>query len=272
MDNYQEKTKQEQSLEDKFLYSMKVNGYFLIENVIDAKLLAELRSAIDLSFDQDEKALNSGKYKSNANVSDVSRLLLGRHSAFEELIEKSSAQAFIDLILSDTCIINNYSAVRLMPNKKNVVGNIHKDSPRHSPEYKLAIQLLYFVDDFTEETGGTWILPGSHNSPDQPSEEMFFSNGKQIVGKAGTVMIFDSSLWHAGGFNISTNPRRGIAIVYTRSFIKQQIDIVKALPSEMIGKFSEKLKRLVGYNVRVPSSIEEFYLPTEQRLYKGGQG
>jgi len=270
--DYQKNTEQKASLEDEFLYAMKVNGYFLFENVINAELLQELKSGIDKAFMDDENSLKTGKFKSDANISDVSRLLLGRNKSFEKLIDTSEIQKYIDLILSETCVINNYSAVKLMPNKKNVVANIHKDSPRYSNEFKLAIQVLYFIDDFTEETGGTWVLPGSHNANKQPSEEVFFNNGKQIVGKAGTAMVFDSSLWHAAGFNVSENPRRGIAIVYTRSFIKQQIDLVRALPEELISNFSEKLKRLIGYNVRVPSSLEEFYLPANERLYKGGQG
>lgn len=272
MDNYKTNETAEQSLDDKFLYNMKVNGYYIFENVINEEMLKNLRVAIDNAFETDEQALASGLYKTNANVSDVSRLMLGRDKAFEDLIESSPIQHYVDLVLSKTCVINNYSAVRLMPNKKNVVGNIHKDSPRHSQQFKLAIQILYFVDDFTEETGGTWILPGSHNAEEQPSSEVFFANGKQITGKAGSAMVFDSSLWHAGGFNVSKNPRRGIAIVYTRSFIKQQIDIVRALPKEMVEKFSDNMKRLIGYNVRVPSSLEEFYLPNEERMYKAGQG
>ena len=272
MDNYQANSKNAESLQDDFLYSMATHGYFIFENIIDAKLLEELRAGIDKAYAADKEALEAGRYKTDAFVSDVSRLLIGRDPVFEKLIEESSLQRYIDLMIGDTCIINNYSAVRLLPNVKNVVGNIHKDSPRHSPVYKLAVQVLYFIDDFTEQTGGTWLLPGSHNAEHRPSDAFFFKNGRQITGKAGTAMVFDSSLWHAAGFNVSDNPRRGIAIVYTRSFIKQQIDMVRAIPAAIIEKFSPKMRRLIGYNVRVPASLEEFYLPEEQRLYKGGQG
>ena len=48
--------------------------------------------------------------------------------------------------------------------------------------------------------------------------------------------------------------------------------MVRAIPTNILTKFSQKIKRLVGYNVREPSSLEEFYLPEEQRTYKGGQG
>ncbi|MGI8544097.1 MAG: phytanoyl-CoA dioxygenase family protein [Aridibacter sp.] len=272
MESYQNSVKDKKSVQDEFLYNMNVQGYYLFEEAISLELLEKLRIGIDKAFEDDAQDLASGRFKSDSYTSDISRLLINRGTTFELLLENNLLQSNIDSILGETCVINNYSAVRLMPKKKNFVANIHRDSPRYSPTYKLAIQILYFIDDFTEQTGGTWVLPGSHHSDEKPSEETFFSNGKQITGKAGTAMIFDSMLWHAAGVNVSDKPRRGIAIVYTRSFIKQQFDMVKAIPAKKLDRFSKNMKRLIGYNVRVPSSLEEFYLPEEQRLYKGGQG
>ena len=272
MDNYTTSDTSAWAPDEEFRYRMETQGFCVFENVIPPDMLAALREAMDNAFDSDKRDLEDGRFRSDSYTADVSRLLLGRDPVFTKLIDESPLQENIDELLGDTCIINNYSGVRLMPGIKNVVTNIHRDSPRFSPYYKLAIQILYFIDDFTTETGGTWLLPGSHRSNEKPPEKVFFEGGRQITGSAGSAMIFDSMLWHAGGKNISSLPRRGIAIVYTRSFIKQQIDIVRALPTDVFAGFSEKVKRLSGYNVRVPASLSDFYLPEDERMYKANQG
>ena len=199
-------------------------------------------------------------------------MLFDRGDEFIELAQASPVQPYIDLLLGDTCVIRNYSAVQLFPNVTNMVADVHKDSPRFSNDYLLSAQVLYFIDDFTAETGATWILPGSHNAPERPTNEQFHSRAIQVFGKAGTALIFDSQLWHAGGVNISPAPRRGIAVVFTRSFVKQEIDFVRALGPKTLARLNDTGRRLIGWNVRVPCSRTEFYVPEAERLYKSGQG
>jgi len=257
---------------DDFRYWMTTQGYYVVPDAIgDETFLARLRSGIDGAVAEDEEAGRTGRYRTFF-APGVSRLLINRGPEFVELIQNSPTQAYIDLILGDTCVMRNYSAVRLEPGVKNMASNVHKDSPRFTPLYDLSIQVLFFIDDFTAETGATWLLPGSHHSPERPSDEQFYSRAVQVTGKAGTALIFNSSLWHSGGINTSALPRRGIAVVYTRSFVKQEVDFVRAIDKEVLEQLDETGRRLIGYNVRVPASLEEFYLPEDERLYKAGQG
>jgi ectoine hydroxylase-related dioxygenase (phytanoyl-CoA dioxygenase family) len=94
----------------------------------------------------------------------------------------------------------------------------------------------------------------------------------QVSGRAGSALVFDSSLWHAGGANTTDAARRGVTLVYSRAFVKQQIDLPRATDPAIVAQASPLLRRLLGFDVRVPSSLEEFMLPEEQRLFKGGQG
>lgn len=255
-----------------YLYWMRTQGYYVVPNAIqDPALLERLRGGIDRAVEEDERRAEDGTYR-NFFAPGVARLLIDRGDEFVELAQNSPVQDKIDLLLGDACVIRNYSAVRLKPNVKNMASNVHKDSPRFSPGYLLSVQVLFFIDDFTAETGATWLLPGSHNAEERPTDAQFFERGIRIFGKAGTALIFDSQLWHSGGDNVSPAPRRGIAVVYTRSFIKQEIDFVRALKPETLAKLDETGRRLIGWNVRVPASLEEFYLPESERLYKGGQG
>ena len=204
--------------------SMQTQGYTLLENAItDVNLISRLKAGVDRTVDEDLKGSEQGIYKKH--VDGLSRLLIQRGQEFIDLIDQSPVQEYVDTLLSDTCVIQNYTGIRILPQESTVVTNGHKDSPRYSPNYLLAMQLLYFLDDFTPENGATWVLPGSHATPTVPDEATFRKGAVQIPGKAGSVLICNSSLTHAAGINSTPDPRRGISVVYTRSFVKPAISV-----------------------------------------------
>ncbi len=85
-------------------------------------------------------------------------------------------------------------------------------------------------------------------------------------------MVFDSNLWHAAGVNCTDRPRRALTLAFTRPFVKQQLDYPRALGYERGASFSPGLRQLLGYNARVPASLEEWYQPPDRRMYKRDQG
>jgi ectoine hydroxylase-related dioxygenase (phytanoyl-CoA dioxygenase family) len=86
------------------------------------------------------------------------------------------------------------------------------------------------------------------------------------------MIVFDSTLWHAAGTNISDHDRLAINHQFTRSFIKQQIDYVRALGDELVLSQAPRIQQLLGWYTRVVTSLDEYYRPAEQRLYRSGQG
>jgi ectoine hydroxylase-related dioxygenase (phytanoyl-CoA dioxygenase family) len=132
-------------------------------------------------------------------------------------------------------------------------------------------QLLVMLDEFTEENGATYMLGGSHRMKERPGDDAFFRDATRAVGPAGSIVLFDSNLWHAAGTNRSSRPRRALTIAFTRPFIKQQLDYPRAMGYERDG-LSPTLRQLLGYNARVPASLDEWYQPPEMRLYKRDQG
>ena len=85
-------------------------------------------------------------------------------------------------------------------------------------------------------------------------------------------LIFNSNLWHAAGVNRSDRSRRALTAAFTRPFVKPQLDYPRALGYERGDDFSPALRQLLGYNARVPTSLDEWYQPPGKRLYKRDQG
>jgi hypothetical protein len=102
--------------------------------------------------------------------------------------------------------------------------------------------------------------------------EEFFAQADRAIGPAGRVVAFDSNLWHAAGVNRSPARRRGLTIAFTRPFMKQQLDYPRALGYAAAGAMSPALRQVLGYNARVPASLEEWYQPAERRMYQRDQG
>jgi hypothetical protein len=76
------------------------------------------------------------------------------------------------------------------------------------------------ISDFTEENGGTWIVPGSHRASNNPTGDMGiplfepYRTEMTATGPAGSVMLFDSRLWHATATNRSAGPRVAMVVRY----------------------------------------------------------
>jgi ectoine hydroxylase-related dioxygenase (phytanoyl-CoA dioxygenase family) len=71
------------------------------------------------------------------------------------------------------------------------------------------------VDAFDAENGATRFVPGSHLQSREPSEVMNNpqdAHDEQVLacGPAGSIIIFNASVWHSCGANRSAKPRRSI--------------------------------------------------------------
>ena len=178
-------------------------------------------------------------------------------------------KSFIDLALNDRLlsalrglisgkfILNQQNGVINPPQEEYNQGAWHRDLPyQHFVSSRpLAVNALFCVDDFTFDNGATFVLPASHKSEAFPSENYINKNAVQIEAKAGSFILLDCMLFHAGGFNNSHSVRRAINHVYTIPFFKQQINIPKSFDG--VGLSSEG-KDIFGFDYIEPCSILEY--------------
>jgi ectoine hydroxylase-related dioxygenase (phytanoyl-CoA dioxygenase family) len=92
----------------------------------------------------------------------------------------------------------------------------------------------------------------------------------QVAGPAGTILLFDSNVWHSAAPNTTRRPRMALTPTFSRPFFKQQLDYPRLL-GDAYPK-NERMRQLYGFNARVPANYDEWYQPAEKRMYKPGQG
>jgi hypothetical protein len=245
-------------------------GWVTLPGVVDAVLLEQLRRALEDAYEQQRTMQVANGVGDGADGTVHHLPLVG--GPFLELLERNILADALAAFFAGPYIVNTYGGVLNLPSHLSYVGRIHRDLRSFSGGLSLMAQWLVMLDDFTEENGATHFLSGSHRLSDRPGEEDFFTRATRAVGQAGSIVMFNSNLWHAAGVNRSGAARRALTIAFTRPFVKQQLDYPRALGYERAEHLSPTLRQLLGYNARVPSSLDEWYQPPERRLYHRDQG
>ncbi len=100
---------------------------------------------------------------------------------------------------------------------------------------------IWLLDDFTADNGATRVVPGSHRSGRAPGEAMSDVRAAHpeevlLLAPAGTVVVFNSHLWHGGTVNRSTAPRRALHSYFTRRGNSQQLNQGKYIRQETLSR------------------------------------
>jgi len=106
---------------------------------------------------------------------------------------------------------------------------------------------IWLLDDFTPDNGATRLVPGSHNSGKMPADVMADVSDAhpdqiQALGKAGSVVIFNSHTWHGGLKNNSDKPRRALHSYFCQRDVPQQQDQRKYLSPETLTRLSPQAR------------------------------
>jgi ectoine hydroxylase-related dioxygenase (phytanoyl-CoA dioxygenase family) len=244
------------------------DGFTVVREVLPAADIPELRAKLQACVEEDLRAWEGRDYPDRWMVHN----LMVRDDAFARVLENPVLHAYLSATLGDTCVIYAYTSSSMPPHGTNYSHRIHVDCPRFIPGYVTNMGVTIALDDFTEENGATYLLPGSHLSPEVPTEERFFAEARRVYPKAGDAIVFNARTWHLGGMNRTDRARHALTMNVCRSYMRQRFDYPRLVPPEIVARLGEVGRRFLGFNVRVPTSLEEYYLPEDRRLYKGGQG
>jgi Phytanoyl-CoA dioxygenase (PhyH) len=250
--------------------ALRESGWTLLRSILPVESVTRLTRELDGAY-RDQRGLQLRNGVGEGADGTVHHLPCAG-GAFLELLEQNHGQTLLERHFQGPYILNTFGGVLNRPNDASYVGRVHRDQRTFSGDLHLMVQLLVMLDAFTEENGATYLLTGSHRQPERPSNDEFFRGAVRAVGPAGSIVMFDSNLWHAAGVNRSDRPRRALTLAFTRPFIKQQLDYPRALGYECGDSYSPALRQLLGYNARVPTSLDEWYQPPQKRLYKRDQG
>jgi ectoine hydroxylase-related dioxygenase (phytanoyl-CoA dioxygenase family) len=198
--------------------------------------------------------------------------LMARHVDFARLMENEVIQAYLCAILGEACIVYAYTSSSMPPGGSNYSRRVHVDCPRVIPGYVTNVGVMLALDDFTDDNGATQFLRGSQNRTSPPTDEEFNRDATKVYPKAGDMVLFNGRTWHMGGRNVSSAPRHALTINACRSYMRQQFDYPRLVPQAIVDALGPVGRRFLGMHVRMPTCLEEYYVPPERRVYLAGQG
>ncbi|NIK57834.1 phytanoyl-CoA dioxygenase family protein [Kribbella shirazensis] len=166
-----------------------------------------------------------------------------------EVHQEKGADRLADLVNKDPKFEVCFSHPRVLAAMKHVLGEfrlsslnsraalpgeghqaLHADfgHPVEPGAYEVC-NSIWLLDDFTPENGATRVVPGSHRRGTMPADEMPdpaapHPDQRQLTGRAGDVVIFNSHLWHGGTLNRTAKPRRAMHSYFAHRHLPQQLD------------------------------------------------
>lgn len=251
---------------DRILEELRVQGFSIVENIVDESFLQETRMRLDAVYALQEKTFGCEKLIEIQEL-DMARCPLAYDPFFLKIAGHSFVREVAKALIGGMQILHLQNGIINRPNESHHQSSWHRDLPYQdfSISRPLSMGALWCIDPFNAETGATWVLPFSHQQAVLPSLEYTEKHKIQVDAPAGSVVLFDSMLYHCAGYNKSGIIRRAINNVYVTPLIRQQIDI----PAQLQGKYQDsEYAELLGYTTIIASSVDEYRQQRWNRLKK----
>ena len=202
---------------ENILLHLHVDGWHVEPGVIPPAEVDSVRISVETSSITKEKKMQGVNSETSLISKDQSLAPYLAHEGVLKVVESFLGHHF--KISFTTAIINNPGNERGVwhsdwPFNQNNAGHIQ--APYHDAVTHLTT--IWMLSPFSPQTGGTLIVPGSHRSNNNPSGNMGidplaqYPTEMNATGDAGSVLFFDSRLWHATATNLGDKPRVGVAV------------------------------------------------------------
>lgn len=233
-------------------------GYAVVESGLSSDQLEAAREKIDGIYTTQVNEIGGEDRLRQMNDSDVARCLLVYDEFFLDLATNPAILTVVEGLLGEYFIIMLQNGIINRPGSEDVPVPWHRDlNYQHFISSRpLSISALYAIDDFSAETGGTHVLPATHKVERFPSDGYVSGHEQVVTIPAGSILLFDSMLFHRSGLNRSGRLRRAVNHMYTLPLIKQQISFPRALQ----GKFGDdqQVRRLLGYDSETGEGVQQW--------------
>jgi len=220
-------------------------GYCIVEGVLSTEQVRVLRERVAAQA-EGEAAAGVASFDSKTNQRIW--MLANKGRVFRDLVLHPFAQEMMGHLLGDDHLLSSATANIARPG--GTAMYLHNDQlyvDFWTPKPVVA-NIAWMLDDFSDENGGTRLVPRSHLEPDwrkaaaQPSVAG--------AGPAGSALVFDRRLVHGTGANRTKDRQRhAILTYYCRAFMRQQENFFLGLDPALQQPENETLLRRLGFSI-----------------------
>ncbi len=220
---------------------LKEEGYGYINDVVDEAFNARLRETI-----QRLCAENSAQKGSGANM------LLDKDPIIAEVVLNPKLLTIVEIMCGKGAMISQL--VGSVKKKGGPALPLHADqnwTPAPFPVHNQLVTFCWATDEFNEENGSTKVVPKAHLERRHPTvKEMQEEPGAIATGcPAGSVVIWDGSIWHGSYPRTTEGERVVLHTTYSRLALR---------PIECYDNLDEDWLKDKPYEMRVLLGREDF--------------
>ena len=232
-------------------------GYIIVENVLTPEDCARMRDEFERIHAAEN---NQGGHE--VHVEPGARRLsniFNKTDAFDKCLWIPEVLAISAHALGE---IKVHGANIRDPNKGYGHQELHVDVPKKFADDWWVVNSMIMFDDMTLDNGPTRIVPGSHwwapinvpyvnigdwePEPLSPEDQARvpkdllapYPGEVHVVAPAGSAIICNSSMWHAGTLKKGDAHRRMLHLTYTRRDLPQQLTQLDYLTPELYNRMS----------------------------------
>jgi ectoine hydroxylase-related dioxygenase (phytanoyl-CoA dioxygenase family) len=218
-------------------------GFTVVPGVLPAEHLASVAAAYDAAVESappDDIRVGSSTTRVNG--------LVNRGPEFDALYLHPLALKACGRILNEPFKLSTMHARTLRP--KTGAQNLHIDCQRDHRGWTM-IGFIHMVDPFRDDNGATRFVPGSHLWSTTPPELLAGCSGdypEQVLacGPAGSMILFNGSVWHGHAANRSAEPRRSIQGAYIRRDAESKAGMSTRVLPETLARLSPLAKYVLA--------------------------
>jgi ectoine hydroxylase-related dioxygenase (phytanoyl-CoA dioxygenase family) len=201
------------------------DGFLPLEGILSTEQVATFNTRLaEISAGEGDRA---GLEVHQEHGADRLADLVNKDPMFDVCFSHPRVLAAIQHVLG-TFRFSSLNARAALPGQGN--QKLHADfgEPALDGDYRVC-NSIWLLDDFTPDNGPTRAVPGSHRSGALPGDVMAdpaepHPDQVLLLAPAGTVVIFNSHLWHGGTQNRTDRPRRAVHSYFSHRDLPQQLD------------------------------------------------
>lgn len=263
--------------------AIKEDGYALINNVISSEKCDYFKEMLNVDVDRYMGKFANTKVENKNSLHNLSgeKIVYNLHNKrleYYELLAHPLILDVCDILLkegsykdSEPYYLYNNSA---RSPKKHSQQQLHIDSRFPGTQHVFVLNALWLLDDFTEASGATRIVPKSHMSGRYAEDGKKYDNEKLLLGGKGSLLLFDASLWHGSSFKHNEDDRWALTLGYSRWFRRPAFNYLENIPEDIFAKLTIKQKELLGLRffspkdefTRIRSISKDFEVPKDYKL------
>jgi ectoine hydroxylase-related dioxygenase (phytanoyl-CoA dioxygenase family) len=237
------------------LRHIREHGVCVIPGVLQGETLDRARTALYRAAAEDRARGREQKFGLDYGHDDTNQRVwnvLSRDPVFEDLAAHPVAMGLVRGMLGWPALLGNLSANITGPGGGEMV--MHADQifvPQPWPAEPQGFNVAWCLDDFTEENGATRMVPGSHLWHRPPGEDDQDVETVPLEAPAGSIVAFESRIWHKTGNNRTNDQRRaGVFAWYTKPIYRAQENWFLSLNPQIRQFASEEMLTLLGYKTQ----------------------